>query len=56
MVWAYSSLEGDITEVSDKIIAANLQEIENIKEEPEEVEWSASPMSLDLIVGLWTIF
>ena len=32
------ALEGDITEVTDEIQAANLQEIENIKEELEEAE------------------
>ena len=32
------ALEGDVTEVTDEILAANLQEIENVKEELEEVE------------------
>ena len=33
-----SALEGDVTEVTDEILAANLQEIEEVKEEPDKTE------------------
>ena len=32
------ALKGDVTEVTDEILAANLQEIKEVKEEQEETE------------------
>ena len=32
------ALEGDVTEVTDVLLAENLQEIEEVKVEPEELE------------------
>ena len=32
------ALEGDVAEATEEILAANLQEIEVVKEEPEEAE------------------
>ena len=32
------ALEGDVVEVTDKILVENLQEIKTVKEEPEEME------------------
>ena len=32
------ALEGDMTDVTDALLAENLQEIKKVKEEPEEVE------------------
>ena len=32
------ALEGDVTEVTDVLLAENLQEIEGVKMEPEELE------------------